>query len=242
MVEVRGSGYDSVRDLWLRSGLSKTVIERLAEADAFRSLGLDRRDALWTAQELESGGPNSHLPLFDAPHLHDIRTEPDADLPPMPLGEHVANDYNFLRLSLKAHPVALVRDKLDRRCTRRIEELRTLRSEQWVDIAGLVLVRQRPGTAKGVVFMTLEDETGTANGVIWPKTFERFRSIILGSRFVLFSGRVQIESEVIHVIAERLSDLTSTLDILSINSPKIERDSQSGNKKNSILPKGRNFH
>ncbi len=222
LVEARGRGYDSVRDLWLRSKLSKTVLERLAEADAFRSLGLDRRDALWAARGLEQGKAAERLPLFDADHLSDLRKEPDFDLPPMPLGEHVANDYHFLRFSLKAHPVSFVRAELDHRRTRRTEELTEMKTGQWVEVAGLVLVRQRPGSAKGVIFMTIEDETGIANGIIWPKVFERFRPIILGARFVRLSGRLQNESNVIHVVVERLEDLTPTLETLALGTPQIE--------------------
>ena len=119
LVAARGRGYDSVRDLWLRSGLRRAAIERLADADAFRSLGLDRRDALWAARELgggasSAGGKDGRLPLFDTPELADIRREPDFALPPMPIGEHVVNDYRFLSLSLKAHPLSFLRDRLER--------------------------------------------------------------------------------------------------------------------------------
>ncbi|MEP3277930.1 MAG: error-prone DNA polymerase [Stappiaceae bacterium] len=235
LVAARGKGYDSVRDLWLRSALSRSVIERLAEADAFRSLGLDRRDALWAAQGLEQGKAAERLPLFDVAHLTDLRKEPDFDLPPMPLGEHVANDYHFLRLSLKAHPVSFVRAELDEKRTRRTEELATLRSGCWVEVAGLVLVRQRPGSAKGVIFMTIEDETGVANGIIWSKVFERFRPLVLGARFVRLSGRLQNESGVIHVIVERLEDLTPTLETLSVGVPQIETLAHSDEVKHPVI-------
>src|SRR6185295_1195336 len=117
LITARGRGYDSIRDLWLRSGLGRATIERLADADAFRSLGLDRRDALWAARELGGGAsaPGSkdgRLPLFDTPEHANIRREPDFALPPMPIGEHVVNDYRFLSLSLKAHPVSFLRDRL----------------------------------------------------------------------------------------------------------------------------------
>ena len=241
LIAARGSGYDSVRELWLRSKLSKNVIERLAEADAFRSIGLDRRDALWAAQGLEQGSALERLPLFDHTNSPNLRPEPMVELPSMPLGEQVTNDYNFLRLSLKAHPVSLVRTQLDQYRIKRNEELANCKTGQWVEIAGLVTVRQRPGTAKGVVFLTLEDETGVANGIVWPKIFERFRAIIMGSRFIRLSGRVQTESGITHVIANRLEDLSSTLDSLNINVSKKQRGPVRTSE-NSMLPKGRNFH
>ncbi|NRG16976.1 error-prone DNA polymerase [Rhizobiales bacterium] len=215
LVENRGRGYDSVRDLWLRSNLSRSVIERLAEADAFRSLGLDRRAALWAAQGLEEGSTLQRLPLFDKAALGDLRKEPDADLPPMPPGEHVVADYRTLTLSLKAHPASFVRPKLDAMRVLRCEGLRTMRNNHWTSVAGLVLVRQRPGTASGVIFMTIEDETGIANVVVWPKVFERFRAVVLGARFIRVSGKVQSDQGVIHVIANRLEDATPLLSALS---------------------------
>jgi error-prone DNA polymerase len=209
LVDARGRGYDSVRDLWLRSNLSRAVIEKLADADAFRSIGLDRRDALWAVRGL--GGDKTRLPLFDTSALADIRREPDFDLPPMPLGEHVVNDYRYLSLSLKAHPVSFLRQRLAARGIITNETLDGTPSGGKVSVAGLVLVRQRPGTASGVVFMTLEDETGIANAVVWPKVFERFRPVILGARLVALTGKLQSESGVIHVIANRLEDLTPML-------------------------------
>ena len=156
------------------SKLSKNVIERLAEADAFRSIGLDRREALWAAQGLEKGNALERLPLFDSANSPNLRPEPDVELPPMPLGEQVTNDYNFLRLSLKAHPVSLVRTQLNQYRIKRNDELANCKTGQWLEIAGLITVRQRPGTAKGVLFLTLEDETGVANGIVWPKIFKNF--------------------------------------------------------------------
>jgi len=209
LVDIRGKGYDSVRDLWLRSNLSRAVIERLADADAFRSIGLDRRDALWAVRGL--GGDKTRLPLFDVAALADIRREPDFELPPMPIGEHVVNDYRYLSLSLKAHPVSFLRQRLAARGITANEILDDKPSGTRVSVAGLVLVRQRPGTASGVVFMTIEDETGIANAIVWPKVFERFRPVILGARLVAITGKLQSESGVIHVIANRLEDLTPML-------------------------------
>jgi error-prone DNA polymerase len=216
----RDKGYDSVRDLWLRTGLSRTVIERLADADAFRSLGLDRRDALWAARGL--GGDRDRLPLLDAIGLADIRREPDFALPPMPLGEHVVNDYRYLSLSLKAHPVGFLRRTLTERRILKTEALSGMKTGARVTVSGLVLIRQRPGTAKGVIFMTLEDETGIANAIVWARTFERFRPVVLGARLVAVTGPLQNESGVVHVVAERIEDLSPMLMLLSEDSGDLE--------------------
>ena len=213
LVERRGEAYDSVRDLWLRSGLSSTVLERLADADAFRSLGLDRRQALWAVRALDRVGDQDDLPLFASRPGRE--TEPDARLPPMPLGAHVVEDYRRMSLSLKAHPASFMRARLSARGILRSEALRSVKNGERITVAGLVLVRQRPGTAAGVIFMTLEDETGVANIIVWPKIFERLRAIVLGARFVAVTGKLQSEQGVIHIVAERMSDLTPMLGLLS---------------------------
>jgi error-prone DNA polymerase len=223
LVALRRKGYDSVRDVWLRTGLSPSVLEHLAEADAFSSLGLERRDALWAVRGLNRAGDKDDLPLFrDA----DAQLEPDAHLSPMPPGEQVVEDYRHLSLSLKAHPVTFLRHELDKRRILRTCDLEhvptprlTTRIPSWklplVTVAGLVLVRQRPGSAKGVLFMTIEDETGVANAIVWPKVFEAQRAIVIGARFVAIRGRVQNEGGVIHIVAEECEDLTPMLSILS---------------------------
>ena len=219
LVERRGEAYDSVRDLWLRSDLSSTVLERLADADAFRSLGLDRRQALWAVRGLDRVGDQDDLPLFMSRPGRD--TEPDARLPPMPLGAHVVEDYRRLSLSLKAHPASFMRARLSARGILRSDALRSVKNGARVTVAGLVLVRQRPGTAGGVIFMTLEDETGVANIIVWPKVFERLRAIVLGARFVAVTGKLQSEQGVIHIVAERMNDLTPMLGLLSEAGPTI---------------------
>jgi error-prone DNA polymerase len=221
LAERRGQGYDSVRDLWLRSGLSSAVLERLADADAFRSLGLDRRQALWAVRGLDRVGDQDDLPLFSASRPS-RETEPDARLPPMPLGAHVVEDYRRLSLSLKAHPASFMRTRLLARGVVRSDALGAVRNGARVTVAGLVLVRQRPGTAKGVIFMTLEDEAGIANIIVWPKAFERLRPIVLGARFVAVTGKLQSEQGVIHVIADRMDDLTPMLGLLSETGSAIE--------------------
>jgi error-prone DNA polymerase len=267
MVERRGAGYDSVRDLWLRGGVTLPGLEKLAEADAFRSLGLDRREALWAVKALNRVGDRDDLPLFAAV-APERDAEPDAKLPPMPLGAHVVEDYRRLSLSLKAHPVAFMRSRLAARGILASEALATVASGQRVTVAGLVLVRQRPGTAKGVIFMTIEDETGVANIIVWPKVFERMRALVIGARFVAVAGRLQNERGVIHVVAEKLEDWTPALGQLAGEGRPIDTLSRADEFKRTIpspktkpnprlpeprpapltpelkraLPGGRNFH
>ena len=213
LVTRRGTGYDSVRDLWLRAELAPGILEVLAEADAFRSLGLDRREALWVVRGLNRAGDKDDLPLLKA--LSFVEREPEVDLPPMPLGQHVVEDYRHLSLSLKAHPVAFVRARIERRGAARAEALGVLPSGQRVTVAGLVLVRQRPGSANGTIFLTLEDETGIANIIVWPKVFEALRPVVIGGRFIAVTGRLQRQGEVIHVVAEKAEDLTRLLSRIS---------------------------
>ena len=214
LVEQRGQGYASVRDLWLRSGLQKSDIERLADADAFRSIGLSRREALWAVRALDAKSAAEKLPLFDRADHADLQVEPETRLPEMLPGEQVIEDYRYLSLSLKAHPVSFLRDDFTRRNILRNRDLLAVPNGQRVTIAGLVLVRQRPGSAKGVIFMTLEDETGVANAIVWNKIFDRFRSIVMGARLVKITGRLQSESGVIHVVVDQIEDLTPMLGLL----------------------------
>ena len=256
--ECRGDGYDSVRDLWLRTGLSLLALETLAEADVFRSIGLDRRDALWAVQGLRKSGDKDDLPLlcFVA-----TSTEPDAALPPMPLGQHVVEDYRKLGLSLKAHPVSFVRPELDRCKAIQADGLLSTRDGAKVAVCGLVLVRQRPGSAKGVIFLTLEDESGTANVIVWTKTFEQYRSEVLGARLLLVRGKLQSHQGVIHLVAQHLEDKTSLLGALNeahmpiqsfsradeVRSPQSDRRTSKArvlsslNIEQAVMPKGRNF-
>jgi error-prone DNA polymerase len=219
--------YDSMRDLWLRTGLSPRVLERLADADAFGSLGLSRREALWAAKALgRVGNHDDDLPLFsidsDATLTRIVSREPDVHLPPMPIGEEVINDYRFMHLSLRAHPAQFLRPDLNARAIKPNDTLRRIRTGTRVCISGLVTCRQRPGSANGVVFMTIEDETAVANIIVWPKVFERLRPIVLGARYVAVTGCVQEESGVIHVVAEQLEDLTHCLARLAEHGAKID--------------------
>jgi DNA-directed DNA polymerase III PolC len=207
----RGGGYDSIRDLWLRTGLDPSTLTRLAEADAFGSLGLSRREALWACQALRRTGDKDDLPLLalaePAPHLR----EPDVSLPAMPPGQEVVEDYRTLRLSLRQHPIEFVRGELDRHGVVRNEVLRQLPTGRRVIVGGLVLIRQRPGSASGVIFMTLEDESGIANAIVWPAVFERYRPEVLGGRLLLVKGEVQNEENVVHVVAKEIIDATGLL-------------------------------
>ena len=216
----RGAGYDSIRDLWLRTSLRPFVLEKLANADAFRSLGLSRRDALWVIRALQRSGDKDDLPLFARVKMPEM--EPDVALPPMLPGEQVVEDYRHLKLSLRAHPVSFLRADLKAHGILRNAALTETPSGRRVTIAGIVLIRQRPGTAKGVIFMTLEDETGIANTIVWPKIFETFRPVVLGARLVSVTGKLQNEKGVIHVVADRIDDLTALLGRLSDHGPAIE--------------------
>jgi error-prone DNA polymerase len=213
VAQMRGAGYDSVRDVWLRTALDVASLELLADADAFGSIGLSRRDALWAVRALGRTGDDDDLPLFSAPG-NGPRREPDAHLPPMPLGEEVINDYRFLRMSLKAHPISFVRQRLDWRRVTPSARLGEIADGTRVAVAGLVLVRQRPGTAKGVIFATLEDEGGIANVIVWPKVFERFRPVVLGARALLVTGTLQSQNGVIHIVARHIEDATPMLGAL----------------------------
>lgn len=214
LIANRNKGYDSVRDLWMRSGLPRRGIEKLAEADCFRSIGLDRREALWAVKALDPLSSAERLPLFAMADHGNLQNEPEVHLPAMPIGEHVMIDYQSLTFSLKAHPISFLRSKLLQRRYVRNANLRELPSGRTVTVAGLVLVRQRPGSAKGVIFETIEDETGVANIIVWPKTFEKYRNLVLGSRCVGIRGKLQNVDNVIHVVANHVEDLTPMLSTL----------------------------
>jgi error-prone DNA polymerase len=209
LVNLRGDGYASPQALWHRTGLDARALEALARADAFVSLGLPRRQALWAVRALSAPPP----PLFAA--LEEPVREPEVSLPQMALGEEVVQDYACLKLSLKAHPLALLRPELARRGVAAASALQRRWSGK-VTVAGLAISRQRPGTASGVIFLTLEDETGIANIVVWPQVFENFRKVVMTASLIQVDGKVQHEGQVIHVIADRLTDLTPHLRRLTL--------------------------
>ena len=242
-------GYADPRALWRRSGLGRGALERLAEADAFRSTGLDRRRALWvlkalgepplplfaaeeaTAQEKPpppTGGRGKGEGGFSGPAPLESPTSPRpfpppgaereritmALLPEMPLGEHVVEDYASLSLTLKRHPLAFLRPEFTHEGLVTAADLAHLPVDRRLAIAGIVLIRQRPGSANGVVFITIEDETGIANLIVWPQILERFRRAALGATLLRCIGKLQREESVIHVVADRLDDMTPRLNTL----------------------------
>jgi len=273
LLAARGNGFSSIERLAATAGVSRFTIERLAEADAFRSLDLDRRAALWAARRLDAIGarpprrPDSAkagdvLPLL-TPHLSDeLFPEPAVALPDMPLSEHVVEDYVATGLSLKEHPVRFFRDRLSALGAMRNAQLRDVplptlprkrgrdrEGDTFVTVAGLVLVRQRPGTAKGVIFMTLEDETDIANIIVWPNAFEKNRRTVMTARFLAVRGRLQRAGLVIHVVAESFVDLSAELPMLrddrlrdggELFSPKFSGGSHPVDTQ--LLPKSRDFH
>ncbi len=248
----RGEGYQSIDQL-RAAGVPEAALEKLADADAFRSIRLDRRQATWelSAKDRMTGaftgqsaaGPEEELTI----------------LPKMKMAEHVVHDYAATSLSLKAHPVSFVREKLDQLHIVRTNDLGTLKDGALVKVAGLVLVRQRPGTAGGVCFMTIEDETGVANLVIFQNLFEKFRKPILQSRLIMAEGKLQIEGEVIHVIVRSCHDLSPFLRGLSVNNdndhklltlsradeksipPAQNKRSQVRVQGDKVIPEARNF-
>nr|WP_314093550.1 error-prone DNA polymerase [uncultured Shinella sp.] len=209
--------FDSVDDMWRRSGVPAAALVELAEADAFLpSLGLERRDALWAIKALR----DEPLPLFAAAAEREARTiaeqqEPDVELRAMTEGHNVIEDYTHTGLTLRSHPISFLRKDLTRRSIVTCQEAMSARDGRWLMTAGLVLVRQKPGSAKGVMFITIEDETGPANIVVWPKLFERRRRVVLGSSMMAINGRIQREGEVVHLIAQQLFDLSVDLSSLS---------------------------
>ncbi len=251
LMAARDRPYADLEDLKTRARLDAGSLRRLAAADAFRSLTLDRRAALWDAAALKDA-PN--LPLFTASETRDEGAETRVRLPEMPKCEQVVADYQTIRLSLKAHPISFLRASLRRQGYISTETLVRTNNGEQVSFAGIVLVRQRPGSAKGVCFITLEDEKGVANLVVWPKVMEAYRKVIMRSRLIAVHGRVQRDADIIHIVAERLEDRTDALDRLSedrmrtpiAHADEVVRaipDTHRGHPRNvRIIPKSRDFH
>jgi error-prone DNA polymerase len=210
--QVSVPGAASFEALVQAARLSHRMLELLAGADAFRSLGLDRRAALWMVKGLQTRDLTQEAPLLArmGGFGGGLAEEPPR-LPEVPLPEHVAEDYRTTSLSLKAHPLSFFRARLTKQGVRPTRDLATTPNGGRARVAGLVLIRQRPGTAKGVTFVTLEDETGIANLVVWPDRFEAARKTVMTSRFLCVQGRVQREGDVIHLVVERFEDLTAWL-------------------------------
>jgi error-prone DNA polymerase len=258
-----GGPFADVDDLRTRARLPAAALDALAAADALGSLALSRRPALWAAKGLPRAAP---APLFAAMGLEEADGPPPPALPAAPLSEEVVCDYETIRLSLKAHPVSFLRERLARAGALRACEIDAVPGGRRIAVAGVVLVRQRPGSAKGVVFMTLEDETGVANVVVWPKVFDQFRPVIMGARMVLIRGRLQrapdSEGRVTHLVAEHIEDRTGDLALLSdraLDPPRSHADAartaapERGESREEplrhrhprdvrVLPKSRDFH
>jgi error-prone DNA polymerase len=204
--------FTSIEDLWRRAGIPVSALERLADADAFGSIHVNRRDALWTIRGLG----NEVLPLFAAADrradlIQPESIEPDVALNPMTEGREVVEDYRSKGLTLRQHPLAFLRQELNERRIITCADLRRVRDGHRVTVAGLVLVRQKPSSAKGVMFMTVEDETDVANLVIWSSLFDKQRRLILSSGMIACRGRLQREGDIIHLVAEHLMDLSDLL-------------------------------
>lgn len=218
LIANRFPAYDSLDDVWRRADIPVSALEALAAADVFRSLGLDRRAALWAIKGLA----DTVLPLFAAADRKLNRPGPEVIEPdymprPMSEGREVVEDYNTLGLTLRQHPMAFLRPRLAQRGMVTCADLRIVRDGSRVVVPGLVLMRQRPGTAHGVMFMTLEDETGTANLIIWKDRAEAQRRIVIGVNAVACHGTLQREGEVIHVVMQRLEDLTPLMRDIAVS-------------------------
>ena len=249
LMAARRDPFADLQDLKTRTNIDAGTMRKLAAADAFRSVGLDRRQALWNARALRDA---PDLPLFAM--AQDEGAETQFILPQMPVCEHVVADYQTLRLSLKAHPMAFLRKSMARQGYTAAADLARIRNGGKVSLAGIVLIRQRPGSAKGVCFITLEDETGVANLVVWPKVMETYRRVIMRSRLIDIRGILQRDTDVTHVIATHLTDRSDALDRLS-NDPmevplaradEVRKPVPNGTHRHprdvQIIPKSRDFH
>ena len=249
IMQARHMPFTDLLDIKKRAHLDAGTIRKLAAADALRSMQLDRRQALWDARALQD---TPDLPLFqDKP---DEGGEVQFTLPQMPLCEHVVADYQTTRLSLKAHPMAFLRTSMTKQGYTTTKSLDHMRNGQRVKLAGIVLIRQRPGSAKGVCFITVEDELGVANLVIWPKMMEAFRKVIMSARVIDVTGVVQRADGVIHLVAHHLEDRSDALDRLSddtIVTPLARADEikkalpspPHGHPRDArVIPKSRDFH
>jgi error-prone DNA polymerase len=248
LMAARDTGYNRIPQL-LDAGVSLSALERLADADAFRSIGLDRRKALWEVAAL-----SDHLTGLFAGQPMDDTVEKTIQLPEMDLSEHVIEDYRTLSLSLKAHPVSFAREKLARLNVIPTCELANCKDGMYVKVAGLVLVRQRPGTASGICFITIEDETGTSNLVVFQNLFNQYRKEIVHCRLLMVEGKVQKEGEVIHVVVRKCYDLSALLLPVGNTEARASEDqstdrassapgvSKVAKAQTDIFHGGRNFH
>jgi error-prone DNA polymerase len=229
-------------DLRLRARLPSGALDRLAEADAYGSLDLTRRQGMWAAKGVAADAP---APLFEAMGLIEADGRPPEALPVLAPSEEVVSDYQTIRLSLKGHPVSFLRDRLKAAGALSAADYTGMTNNRRVKVGGVILVRQRPGTAKGVCFITLEDETGVANLVLWPDVFERYRPTAMGARMVLATGRVQTAEGVTHLVVEQLEDWTPMLGYLSQDQTRGSGHSPARGRHPRdvrVLPGSRDFH
>ncbi|HEX3674408.1 MAG TPA: error-prone DNA polymerase [Rhizomicrobium sp.] len=243
IVEMRGYGYPNFAEFVRRAALPRPALVALAEADALRSFGMDRREAAWAVRRLPD---DNELPLFAALRAPELPQEHIAALPVMPLSEHVLADYRTMRLSLKGNPMEFLRDMLTQERVASCRDVSEGRDGAKVRCAGIVLVRQMPGDS-GVVFVTLSDETGIANLVVWPRVFQSFRKEVMGARLLLVEGNIQRSPEgVVHLVSERFADRTRDLDRLSEDRVVPEKADVTGMHRHPrnvrVLPKSRDFH
>ena len=222
IVRVRvNAPFASIEDVRRRTGLPALTLEKLARADAFHGFGFDRRQALWRVKGLGE----RPLPLFAAADARVDGVEPEARLTPLTAGREVVEDYRATQLTLRAHPVSFLRESLRARGIVPCGVLAAdgpIKDGTRVEVAGLILVRQRPGSAKGVVFVTLEDESGIANAVLWPDRFEAHRRTVMSATMLAIKGRIQREGQVIHLVADMITDLTPMLrDIGNLDLPRM---------------------
>jgi error-prone DNA polymerase len=243
IMAARAAGpFADLDDLRRRAGLSPPALDRLAEADAYGSLDLTRRQGVWAAR---GAAPASSAPLFEAMGLNEADGRPPAALPVLAPSEEVVGDYQTIRLSLKGHPVSFLRERLTRAGAVTAKDYPALSNGRKVVVGGVVLVRQRPGTAKGVCFMTLEDETGVANLVVWPDVFERLRPVAMGARMLLARGKVQTAEGVTHLVVDHLEDWTPMLgDLTPESAPGSGHEPARGRHPRDVrvLPGSRDFH
>ncbi|MEP9352205.1 error-prone DNA polymerase [Xanthobacter sp. KR7-65] len=250
LAAARGAGFTGVEELARRARLPTRAVRLLADADAFRSIGLDRRAALWHARRLPD---DDALPLFAAADARELGVEEEVALPRMARAEHIVADYQTVRLSLKGHPMGELRDHFRKERILTCAATSALRDGAFARTAGVVLVRQRPGNGKAI-FITIEDETGITNIVLWERTLEHFRREVMGARLLLVEGRVQKSREgVVHLMAQRLFDRTGDLDLLSrVRRPQMDvaRADEFAHPQHPrkhprdvrVLPKSRDFH
>ena len=242
MMSVRDTPFTDLEDFKVRTNADAGTMRKLAAGDVFRSMGLDRRQAMWDARALKDA---PDLPLFATGQ--DEGTEVMFSLPQMPTCEHVVADYQTLRLSLKAHPMSFLRASMTRQGYSSANDLKHMRNGQKISMAGMVLIRQRPGTAKGVCFITIEDEVGVANLVVWSKVMANYRKVVMRARVIDVRGVVQREGDVIHIIVNHLADRTDALDRLSNDVPDAQMTTiPNGTHRHPrdvrVIPKSRDFH